>query len=436
MYLENIAKDQWHGGYVETHTGLKNDEDYRLGQTPVNILLARMGEASAGDIRQRLFNEIIIPLSEDERKQLQDVGKSTEDVVSISTSSQTEKFVKLENVSNKEHKQLLSELIEDLRSTGTFSSETSSPIAMTPHTFYDYEKIYYSQIEDGEIIAKLIKSNFFTKELNELEQKGINDFKTIGYLSGKIFNPESIKNGIDRIIIEVKYTTMDSSQNGEFTFILKEDFHGEVLSIKNNDSQGDSNTAITYIHPLTQGFISNDGVINLTETAQNIIKYFSNEYDQYRNDNAKVYGDLITANREEYNDKIELGIAVIEEYRNLLERSMKEAVDEKQSEESIRHDRNHIKQLNEKILPLIELGYFHVVVQPAGLIAIETTILTEDMKELNKDSHPVDIRCGLKAPNNNWDNELTKNVQERVRNNPYATRVFQKSVENYSTNSI
>ena len=84
------------------------------------------------------------------------------------------------------------------------------------------------------------------------------------------------------------------------------------------------------------------------------------------------------------------------------------------SEEFARGDEQQIKEIKEKILPQIESNNFDVVVQPGGLVAVETS----------------GRRITLNAPNANWDKEFRAKVEERTKGSAYAERVFKTSASN------
>jgi hypothetical protein len=130
----------------------------------------------------------------------------------------------------------------------------------------------------------------------------------------------------------------------------------------------------------------------------------------------EVFDTLIKATKQEKAQKVEFGKAVVEEYINLLQRRADQVRknDKKHGEFKRRHDLEEIKQLQTEILPKINAGNFDVVVQPAGLIAVETS----------------GRRVALLAPYSAWNKEFRTKVEQRTKGSAYAERVFSTSSVN------
>lgn len=129
-------------------------------------------------------------------------------------------------------------------------------------------------------------------------------------------------------------------------------------------------------------------------------------------DEKDIFGTLMEASTEEVPEKIALGKAIIEEFSKLLQRRMEE---ENQMKEGMKNmDQHQIDEIKDMWIPKIESGDFDLVVQPGGLIAVET----------------ADRRITLNAPKNSWDQEYEQSVRSRVQGNGYAERVFTQSTTN------
>lgn len=122
----------------------------------------------------------------------------------------------------------------------------------------------------------------------------------------------------------------------------------------------------------------------------------------------EVFGALIQATEQEKAQKVEFGKAVVEEHMNLLQRRADQPKEGDEEDGAKSQDLDRIKQLQAEILPKLLAGNFDVVVQPAGLIAIETS----------------GIRISLFAPSSEWDKEFRAKVEQSTKGGTFAERVF------------
>ena len=130
-------------------------------------------------------------------------------------------------------------------------------------------------------------------------------------------------------------------------------------------------------------------------------------------DEQEIFGTLMEASTDEVSQKIALGKAIVEEFSKLLDRR-KDLPNQGKGDEFKKMDEHQIEEIKNVILPQIEAGNFNLVVQPGGLIAVET----------------ADRRITLNAPNQSWDQEFLQSVKNRVKGSAYADRVFQQSSTN------
>lgn len=118
------------------------------------------------------------------------------------------------------------------------------------------------------------------------------------------------------------------------------------------------------------------------------------------------------AQANELQEKKAFARIIVENYMSLLTRRANfpmQAI--KDNDLSAEHDKNQIKEIREQIIPQIKTGDFDIILFPAGLIAVETN----------------DRRIALKAPNDDWDEELKGIVKLCSAGNHYAQKLIHES---------